>query len=116
MVEDEQIILEMIKRMLQQFGYQIFAADRPTEVVRLAKEFGGKIDLLINDMIMPEMNGKGLAEKILSFSPEIKTLFISGYSSNIMSHKGKIDSNIQFLKKPFSKNELAAQVHKVLDN
>jgi PAS domain S-box-containing protein len=115
-VEDEQIILEMIKRMLQHFGYQILAADRPTEAVRLAKEFGGKIDLLITDMIMPEMNGKDLAANILAFSPELKTLFMSGYSSNIISQRGEIDPNIHFLQKPFSKNELAAKVRLALES
>ncbi|TKB09692.1 ATP-binding protein [Desulforhopalus sp. IMCC35007] len=113
-VEDEQNILEMMKRMLQQFGYQILAADRPSEAVRLANKYRGTIDLLITDLIMPEMNGKDLAANILSFSPQLKTLYMSGYSSNIISQQGKIDSSIHFLQKPFSKNELGDKVRKVL--
>jgi FixJ family two-component response regulator len=67
-------------------------------------------------MIMPEMNGKDLAANILAFSPELKTLFMSGYSSNIISQRGEIDPNIHFLQKPFSKNELAAQVRLALES
>jgi PAS domain S-box-containing protein len=114
-VEDELNILKLITKMLQQSGYQILAANTASKGIRLAKEHQENINLLITDIIMPEMNGKDLAESIQVFSPRLKTLFISGYSPNIISQQGKIDANVNFLQKPFTKNELASKVRVVLE-
>ena len=75
-----------------------------------------KIDLLMTDVVMPEMNGRDLAKNILSRYPGLKCLFMSGYTANVIAHHGVLDEDINFLQKPFSKGDLAAKVREALDN
>ena len=114
LVEDEPAILRLTARVLQDLGYAVLAANTPNGAIRLAKEFTGKINLILTDVIMPEMTGWDLAQKLVSFCPHIKSLFMSGYTFNNIAHLGKLDTHVHFIQKPFTKNELATKIHEAL--
>jgi PAS domain S-box-containing protein len=114
LVEDELAILKMASMMLEREGYTVLGAATPGEAIRLATEHAGDIDLLMTDVVMPEMNGRELAKKILSFYPRLKCLFMSGYTANVIAHQGVLDEGVNFLQKPFSKNDLTLKVRDVL--
>ena len=115
LVEDELSILNMTTMMLERLGYQVLTARTPGEAIRIAEEHDRKIHLLVTDVIMPEMNGRVLAEKILSIHPDLKHLFMSGYTANVIAHHGVLDEGVHFIQKPFSKKELGAKVREALD-
>jgi CheY-like chemotaxis protein len=116
LVEDETAILNMTKRMLENYGYQILAASTPSEAIGFAKEYSGKIHLLLTDVVMPEMNGQDLAKNLITFCPELKCLFASGYTANVVAHHVVPDESFNFIQKPFLMQELAAKVREVLDS
>ncbi|MCL7488586.1 MAG: transporter substrate-binding domain-containing protein [Desulfobulbaceae bacterium] len=115
LVEDEVAILALGKRMLESLGYTVIATSSPGEAVELAEKHEGEIDLLVTDVVMPEMNGRELAERLTSFYPGLRVLFMSGYTSNVIAHRGVLEKNVNFIQKPFSKKELAVRVREVLD-
>ncbi len=114
LVEDEEAILKMTTRMLQGLGYAVLAANSTEVAIRLAKARAAAIHLLMTDVVMPEMNGRDLAEHLMSFMPQLKCLLMSGYTADIISRQGKLDAGLHFIQKPFSKNELAAKVRAAL--
>ena len=115
LVEDEPTILKMTTTMLQLLGYTVLAADSPREAIRLAGEFPSKIHLLLTDVVMPEMNGRDLAKNLLPVYPQLKCLFMSGYTSEVIAQHGILDEGVQFIQKPFSKKDLAIKVRMVLE-
>jgi two-component system, cell cycle sensor histidine kinase and response regulator CckA len=114
LVEDELSILHLGKRMLEGLGYRVLAAGTPGEALRLAEQNPGEIDLLMTDVVMPEMNGSNLARRLLSLYPDMKRLFMSGYTANVIAHHGVLDEGVYFIQKPFSKAELSAKVRQAL--
>jgi PAS domain S-box-containing protein len=115
LVEDDLPILKLGQKILQDLGYTLLTADTPTEALRLARDYAGKIHLLVTDVIMPEMDGRKLSERMISLYPEIKYMFISGYTADVIAHRGMLDKDVHLLYKPFSKMDLAATVRNVLD-
>lgn len=115
LVEDEPSILSMGVAMLERLGYQVLSASRPLEAMNLAERHQGTIDLLITDVIMPEMNGRDLADKLSQRYPEIKCLFMSGYTADVIAHNGILDQGLYFMQKPFSMMDLSVNVRRVLD-
>ena len=115
LVEDERSILEMTTMMLESLGYRVLAAGTPGEAIRLAEAYDGEIHLLVTDVVMPEMNGRVLAKKLLSICPGIEHLFMSGYTANVIAHHGVLDEGVNFVQKPFSKKTLGAKVREALD-
>ncbi len=115
LVEDEISILSLAKKMLEKLGYNVFPALSPREAIRLAEEHDGKIDLMITDIVMPEMNGRILVEKLLASYPNLKYIYMSGYTAEIVSHEGILEGDVNFISKPFSLSTLASEVRKVLD-
>jgi DNA-binding response OmpR family regulator len=109
------MILDMTRAMLQRQGYRVLAAARPSEAKKLAARERGIIDLLLTDVVMPEMNGRDLAEQLKEPTPDLKTLFMSGYTTNVIAHHGVLDGGVSFIQKPFCKKELLAKVREVLD-
>jgi YesN/AraC family two-component response regulator len=97
-------------------GYNVLAANTPGEAVRLAREYSDEIHLLITDVVMPEMNGKELVKKLREFNPQLKCLFMSGYTSDIIAQHGVLDEGVNFIQKPFSLSDLSAKVREVLVN
>jgi PAS domain S-box-containing protein len=116
LVEDEAPLLDITQRMLERRGYKILAASTPGQALQIGREHTGKIDLLITDVVMPEMNGRDLAKGILSIYPQTKCLFMSGFTADVIAHHGVIDEGIFFIQKPFSAKDLAATVRAVLDS
>ncbi len=116
LVEDEKPLLKMAQAILERLGYTVFAAYSPHQAISIVKDPGiTAIDLLITDVILPEMNGRDLSKKLLSLRPGLKCLFMSGYTDNVIAHHGVLDAGVQFINKPFSKQDLAAKVRDVLD-
>lgn len=116
LVEDEPTILKMVTLMLKREGYTVVGAATPGEAIHLAKEYIGNIQLLMTDVVMPEMNGRDLAKNILSLYPGIKCLFMSGYTANVIAHHGILNEGVSFIQKPFSKDDLTAKVRAALDS
>jgi two-component system, cell cycle sensor histidine kinase and response regulator CckA len=115
LAEDEPAILEMTAAMLQHLGYTVLKAGTPGEAIRIAEEHIGKIDLLITDVIMPEMNGHDLARNILPLYPDIQRLFMSGYTANVIAHQGVLDKGVHFIQKPFTMTSLADKVREAME-
>jgi PAS domain S-box-containing protein len=116
LVEDEQAILSMSKMMLEKLGYGVLAAGTPGEAMRLAEEYPGDIHLLVTDVVMPEMTGRDLADRLQSLYPNLQRLFMSGYTANVIIHHGVLDRGVHFLEKPFSMQDLAVKVRKVMSD
>lgn len=116
LVEDEPAILEITKMMLERKGYSVLSAATPSDAIRIASTYVGKIHILMTDVVLPEMNGRDLAEKITAAFPEIKLLFVSGHEANVITHQGVLDDGVAFMSKPFSINELAEKIRGVLDD
>jgi len=115
LVEDEEAILRPSKTVLERFGYNVIAARTPREAVALTGQYEGPIHLLATDVVIPEMNGKELMERIEKLRPHIKVLFMSGYTGNVVVHHGILEDDVHFLQKPFSVDSLASTVRDVLD-
>jgi DNA-binding NtrC family response regulator len=105
----------MTTMMLGRTGYKVLAASTPGAAIALAREHAGDIHLLMTDVVMPEMNGRDLAKNLLSLYPNLKRLFMSGYTANVIAHHGVLDEGVQFIQKPFAKQDLAVKVREVLD-
>ena len=116
LVEDEPSVLAMASKILTRQGYTVLAANSPGEALSLARDHAGEISLLMTDVVMPEMSGRELADRLLSGNPRLKRLFMSGYTSDIIAHHGVIDEGVHFIQKPFTMAGLAAKVRQVLDN
>jgi two-component system, cell cycle sensor histidine kinase and response regulator CckA len=108
-VEDETPVREITVRMLQQLGYKVLSAASGTEAIALNESFSGRIGLLVTDMVMPEMNGQQVAEALLQARPELKVLYISGYTEHVVIHRGR-QPGVDFLAKPFSREALAKKL------
>ncbi len=115
LVEDEKSVLDTVVMILTRLGYNVLATSSAKDAVRLANEHPGTIDLVLTDVIMPEVNGKDLATALLSARPNIKLLFMSGYPADIIALNAILDSSINFLQKPFSQADLAGKMREVLD-
>jgi CheY-like chemotaxis protein len=115
LVEDEPAILSMALMMLTEQGYVVLASQSPLEAIRIAGEHANEIHLLITDVVMPEMNGRDLANKLLANYPQLKCLFMSGYTSDIITHRGVLDEGVHFIQKPFTLPGLASKVREVLE-
>jgi CheY-like chemotaxis protein len=114
-VEDEPAILGITSLMLKWQGYTVLPAGTTDEAIRLAGEHEGEIHLLMTDVIMPGMNGRDLASKLLSGHPHMKHLFMSGYTAHAIAHHGVLDEGVNFIQKPFSLPELANKLRCILD-
>ena len=114
LVEDESAILKLSKVLLTRLGYTVLSASTPGEAIRLAEEHTGEIHLLMTDVVMPEMNGRDLAKRLLSLYPNLKHLFMSGYTANVIAHHGVLDQGVHFIQKPFTSDDLALKVREAL--
>jgi PAS domain S-box-containing protein len=114
-VEDEPMILEMAVTVLTGLGYTVLQTTTPTEAIRLAGENPDAIDLLLTDVILPEMNGLDLARTLEGIRPGLRCLFMSGYTADTIAHHGVLEEGVHFIQKPFSTAALAVKVREVLD-
>jgi PAS domain S-box-containing protein len=116
LVEDEPAILNIATMILVNHGYNVLAADTPGKALQLARKHTGEIHLIMTDVVMPEMNGRDLAKKVLSLYPRIKRIFMSGYTADVIAHEGVLDEGVHFIQKPFNVSTLAEKLREVLDN
>jgi CheY-like chemotaxis protein len=114
--EDEASVRSLVARVLRDRGYTVLEASNGQEALDAAQKYEGEILLLITDIIMPGMNGKDLAAQLQSIRPDIRTLYVSGYTENAIVHRGILDSEVDFLQKPFTTRNLARKVREVLDS
>ena len=114
LVEDEKILLSLGCQQLEELGYTVLSCHLPQEALQIAADYPEPIHLLITDVVMPEMNGLQLSQKISEQRPETKLLFMSGYTADIIAHHGILDERLNFMQKPFSYETLAEKVRAVL--
>lgn len=114
LVEDEQKIIRMAQIMLEKLGYRVLTASAPGEAIRLASEHAGEIHLLMTDVVMPEMSGRDLADHLHTLYPDLRVLFMSGYTADVIAHHGALDAGVCFIQKPFSFRDLSTKVREAL--
>jgi two-component system cell cycle sensor histidine kinase/response regulator CckA len=115
LVEDEAAILKISKLILERLGYHVVSAGSPAEALKKAGEYNTTIDLLVTDVVMPQMNGRELARRISALHPHANCLFVSGYTTDVTGSRGMLDEGVHFLSKPFTTAQLAAKIREVLD-
>ncbi len=115
LVEDEPALLTLAERVLVRLGYTVLSALGPDEALRRVAEHEGRVDLLVTDVIMPGMNGRDLCLRLQAQRPGLRCLYMSGYTANVIVHRGVLDPGVRFLPKPFTSNGLARAVREALD-
>ncbi len=115
LVEDEPEVRSLVQRILKTQGYTVVTAANPDEALAVAREFKGPIQLMVTDIVMPGMSGLQLAERLNPTRPDMKVLFVSGYTNDAIGHQGVLDPGTAFLQKPFTPNALARKVREVLE-
>ena len=115
MVEDEEPLLALGRTILLRHGYEVLAAKSPAEALGIVESYPGSIHLLITDVVMPGMNGKDLRDRLAEVKPGFKSVFMSGYTANVIAHHGIVEEGVDFLQKPFSVQALLEKVRNVLD-
>ena len=115
LVEDEPMMLELSRTMLEKLGYRVLAAATPAAAMALADRYTDQIDVLFTDVVMPSMSGDDLAARLVQSYPHLKCLFASGHFSHGLARGGAINEGVHFLQKPFSLADLAAKLREALD-
>lgn len=114
LVEDDESILNLVKTILTEKNYQVIAVPSPKKAIEAVKNIS-EIDLLITDIVMPKMNGVDLSKEIIKIHPNLKVLYMSGYTENVIVNQNKIKEEINFIQKPFSINKFVQKVRECLD-
>lgn len=114
-VEDEDIVRSLACRILAQHGYTVLEAGRPEQALQIGLEHDGPIHLLVTDVVMPGMGGRDMADRLMAVRPEMKVLYVSGYTNNTIAHHGILEPGVAFLQKPFTPATLLHRVRQVLD-
>jgi len=113
LVEDEDALRELTRNLLEADGYTVLEAERPDKAIEIAVQYGGPIHLMLTDMVMPGMNGRVLAANLAPVRPEMKVVYMSGYTG--FSHLGLTDS-VPLLAKPFTRDGLLRKLHEVINS
>jgi two-component system, cell cycle sensor histidine kinase and response regulator CckA len=114
LVEDDEMVREVTKDILEAIGYTVLAAETPQAAVSLSENPEERIDLLLTDVVMPGLSGKELSDRVKAVRPDAKVLFMSGYTSNVIVHHGILEAGVHFIQKPFSMRDLARKVRQVM--
>jgi CheY-like chemotaxis protein len=115
LVEDETSVRRLVERVLKSRGYEVIAAKDGGDALRLASNAGLTVDLVLTDIVMPEMSGRELVEALHTGRPALRVLYMSGYTDDEIVRRGLSDPGMSFIQKPFTAENLAMQVRKVLD-
>ena len=113
-VEDEAAVRELTVKMMKQLGYSVLSAASGSEAVEISRAHPGTIALLLTDVVMPHMSGRQVADQLLASRPDLKVLYLSGYTENTVIHHGVLDNGVDFLPKPFSRETLGQKVRQIL--
>jgi PAS domain S-box-containing protein len=115
LVEDEQALLKLGRDLLERLGYHVLNASTPGEAIEVAEKHTEPIHLLMTDVIMPEMNGRDLAAQLQGIRPNLKALFMSGYTADVIARHGVLNEGVHFIQKPFTVKVLAEKVREALE-
>jgi two-component system, cell cycle sensor histidine kinase and response regulator CckA len=115
LVEDEEQVRTLAVRILMRLGYRVYSYGNGKEAFFALSQMDQRVDLLLTDVIMPEMNGRALADRVRLIRPEIKVLFASGYAADVIAQHGLLDGGTAFIAKPYTIEGLARRVRAVLD-
>lgn len=115
LVEDEKIVRNLVRNILQEKGYTVLEARNGDEALRVSGDHSGAIHLLVTDVIMPGMNGRELAQRMMNSRGDVKVLYMSGYTENAISRHGFLDPGVAFIQKPFTLATLTRKVREILD-
>jgi signal transduction histidine kinase/CheY-like chemotaxis protein len=115
LVEDEERVRDMTKEILQESGYQVLEAKHGQDALRVADRHAGIIHLMLSDVVMPQMSGRELAERLAPLRKDMKVLYMSGYTDDAIVHHGVLDEGMSFIEKPFTPNALARKVREILN-
>jgi len=115
LVEDEPAVRDLAQRILVRKGYRVIAAQNGSEALALAARQAGALDLLVTDLVMPQMDGRELAQQLAALRPGLRVLFMSGYTGDTIAQRGVLDPDVAFIEKPFSPEGLARKVREMLD-
>jgi PAS domain S-box-containing protein len=115
LVEDEEMVRDMTKEILEESGYRVLEAKHGQEALRVAEQHHGPIHLMLSDVVMPQMSGRELAEQLTPMRREMKVLYMSGYTDDAIVHHGVLDAGMAFIEKPFTPNALAHKLREVLN-
>ena len=114
-VEDDGLLRNLTQNTLQSYGYRILDAKNGEDAIRVCKEYDGRIDLMITDVVMPKIGGREAAKRLLPLYPQMKVIYMSGYTDDAIVHHGVLEPGLNFLEKPFTPKGLTLKVRKVLD-
>ena len=115
LAEDDESVCDMAALMLEEAGYTVFTARTAMEALDLFDQNKDAVKIILTDVIMPELNGKELYNRIIKDNPDVKVIFMSGYTDNVIAHHGVLDKGTNFIQKPFSRTGLLAKVRDVLN-
>jgi two-component system, cell cycle sensor histidine kinase and response regulator CckA len=113
--EDEEAVRQIIEKALDAHGYRVLSARDGAEALERASVYAGQIDLLVTDVVMPDMNGRELSRRLVETRPNLRTLYLSGYTDDAILHRGVLQQGVAFLQKPFSLRMLARKVREVIE-
>ncbi len=116
LVEDDAMVLQITRNMLASIGYDVTAASSPEEAIGLCRNRDREIDLVMTDVVMPQMSGKELRDRILEIRPDVRVMFMSGYPSDVIARQGVVEKGVLFLQKPFTIKSLAAKVAEAMED
>jgi CheY-like chemotaxis protein len=114
-VEDEKSLRVTCRLFLEALGYNVLAAETPGEALQMVERHAGDIHLLLTDVVMPGMDGRQLAKRLEATKPGVKVLYMSGYTADVIAQRDVLDEGVQFLSKPFKRDDLARKVREVLE-
>ena len=115
LVEDEDGVRSLVRQVLHKHGYNVLEARHGGEALLMCERHQGKIDMLLTDVVLEQMSGRELAERLLKLRPEMKVLYVSGYADDAIVHHGVLTAGMAFLQKPFTTEALARKIRYVLD-
>lgn len=114
LVEDESTVRALLREVLERAGYEVLACSNPKEGIETCRQHSGRIHLLLTDVVMPGMNGKEMANQIVKILPEVRVIFMSGYTEHVLLQDGQLDARIEYLQKPFSLQTLRQRLARVI--